>query len=91
MSYKFEKIQITPINPQGDLIAFGSLIFSGLFLGSIALHTKPDGHLNLSFPSKKVGEKNIHSFYCVDEELKNELTKAFESKAKEIKLLSYGE
>lgn len=88
---KIDKVSISVIAPRGSLVAFGQFQYGEMFCGSVGIHLRTDGHLNLSFPSRKVVEKNIQHYFPLTEELKQELTKAFEEKAKEIKLLSYEE
>jgi len=88
---KIDKVSISVIAQRGSLIAFGQFQYGDMFCGSIGIHLKADGHLNLSFPSRKLADKNIQHYFPLTEELKQELTKAFEEKAKEIKLLDYEE
>jgi len=83
---QIKDVQITPINPQGSLIAFGSCLLGNLFIGHIAIHNKPDGSIRLVFPARKVKEKNLQVFYPTTEELNKLLTEAFEEKLKELNL-----
>jgi len=83
---KLENIQITYINPQGSLIGFGSCVFEDLWIGHIAIHTKPDGSIRLVFPARKVKENNLQVFYPITDKLNKALTLAFAGKNKEINL-----
>jgi len=48
------EIQIMPVKPTGGLLAFASCVLNGqLFVGDIAIHTRPDGNdFRLVYPAK---------------------------------------
>lgn len=69
--YDFTEVRITPVTPQGGLVAFASLVINGnLYLGSIAIHTKLDGSgLRLTYPTKKAGIADRTIFHPLTPEL----------------------
>ena len=48
------EVEIIPVKPRGGLVAFASCVVNGqLYLGNIAIHTRPDGSgYRLVFPVK---------------------------------------
>ena len=71
MTYNFSEVRITPVQPQGGLRAFASLVINGnLYLGSIAIHEKLDGSgLRLTYPTKKAGIADRTIFHPLTPEL----------------------
>ena len=66
MKINITEIQIVPVKPRDGLVAFASFVLDDkLYLGSIAIFTRPDGAYRLLYPTKKVGERNIHVFYPI--------------------------
>ena len=49
-----DEVEIYPVRPRGGLVAFASCVVNGcLYLGNIAIHTRPDGSgYRLVFPVK---------------------------------------
>jgi len=48
------EVQIVPVKPAGGLVAFASCVLNGqLYVGDIAVHTRPDGSgFRLVYPAK---------------------------------------
>jgi DNA-binding cell septation regulator SpoVG len=87
MEKEILEVNITPINPKGSLLAFGSCVLNNLCLTSIAIHQRKDGKgIRIVYPARKVGDKNFNYFYPIKAELNNALTEAFDKKIKELKL-----
>lgn len=63
-------IQIYPIKPIDGLLGFASLILNHHFyLGNIAIHSRPDGSVRLSYPEKNLPNgKVIHCFHPITKE-----------------------
>ena len=64
------ELQITPVKPSDGLVGFASFVLNNeLYLGSIGIHTRLDGSgYRLTFPTKKVGEQNLHIFHPINKE-----------------------
>jgi stage V sporulation protein G len=74
MPNQLSEIQIIPIKPINGLVAFASFILDGKFyLGSIGIMTRPQGGYRLVYPSKKVGIRNINTFYPINKEVAEEI------------------
>jgi len=60
------EIQIVPIRPKDGIVAFTSFVLDGwLYLGSIAVMTRPQGGYRLIYPTKKLAERNIPLFHPI--------------------------
>lgn len=78
------EIQIIPIKPKDGLVAFASLVLNrSLYLGSIAIMTRPAGGYRLVYPTKKLGEKGINLFHPINRDfaqaIENAVLKKFEN------------
>lgn len=83
MRIKISEIQITPVKPQGGLVAFASFVLDGsLYLGSIGIVTRTNGGYRLVYPTKKIAEKNLNIFYPINKDfalaIENEVVRQFE-------------
>lgn len=77
------EVQIVPVKPQGGLVAFASCVINGqLYLGNIAIHTRPTGNeYRLVFPTKVLPNgKLIQCFHPVTHEAGELLLKEIASK-----------
>ena len=67
MKPKISEIQIIPIKPQNGLVAFASFVLdNNLYLGSIGIMTRPQGGYRLTYPTKRVGIKDLNIFYPIN-------------------------
>ena len=67
MKPKLSEIQIIPIKPQNGLVAFASFVLdASLYLDSIGIMTRPQGGYRLTYPTKKVGIKDLNIFYPIN-------------------------
>ena len=83
MTNRLSEIQIIPIKPQNGLIAFASFVLDdNLYLGSIGIFTRPEGGYRLTYPTKKIGNRNINIFHPINKNFANkietEIIKSFE-------------
>ena len=83
MKPKLSEIQIIPIKPQNGLVAFASFVLDdNLYLGSIGIFTRPEGGYRLTYPTKKIGNRNINIFHPINKNFANkietEIIKSFE-------------
>lgn len=80
------EVQIIPIKPFDGLVGFASLVLNQkLYLGSIGIHTKIDGTgYRLTYPTKKIGDKNINLYHPINREFGLEIERAVLDKAKEV-------
>lgn len=83
MKSKLTEIQIIPIKPQNGLVAFASLVLNdNLYLGSVGIMTRLNGGYRLTYPTKKIGIKDLNIFYPINkqfaEQIEKEVVKKFE-------------
>ncbi len=86
MKRKLTEIQVVPIKPQDGLIGFASVVLDdSLYLGSIGIHQRLDGAgYRLTYPTKKVGDKNLNLYHPITKELSKEIEEAVFNKFKEV-------
>lgn len=60
---KVSEVNVVPIRPKDGLVAFASCVIDdSLYLGSIAVHTRPSGGYRLVFPTKMIGDTRLNVF-----------------------------
>lgn len=85
MQKRISEIQIVPIKPQNGLVGFASFVLDGsLYLGSIAILTRPEGGYRLVYPTKKVNERNINIFHPIHKAFAQEVERAIVYKFEEV-------
>lgn len=79
------EIEITPIKPQGGLVAFASCVIDGSwYLGSIAVYTRPEGGYRLVYPTKKVDGEDVSVIHPINKEVGKKMEEEIGKKAKEL-------
>jgi stage V sporulation protein G len=83
MENKISNVQIIPIRPKEGLIGFASLIADEkIYLSSIGIYTKlKDSGYRITFPTKKVGQRNIYLHHPIDKNLSKAIEEAILEKA----------
>ncbi len=86
MENRISEVQIIPIKPKDGLIAFASILLDEkLYLSSIGLHRKLNGSgFRITYPNKRVGNRNIDIFHPINRELALEIEKTILEKATKI-------
>lgn len=85
MKPKLSEIQIIPIKPKNGLVAFASFVLGGsLYLGSIGIVTRPQGGYRLTYPTKKVGNRNINIFHPINKKFAEAIEKAVIKKFEDV-------
>jgi len=67
-----------PIKPNNGLMAFASVVIDNcLYLGSIGVYKRLDGNgYRITYPTKKVGDKNINIYHPINKEMSKAIEKA---------------
>lgn len=80
------EIQILPIKPNNGLVAFASVVFDDcLYLGSIGVYRRLDGNgLRITYPTKKIGDKNINIYHPINQETSKAIEKAIIERAEKL-------
>ena len=83
---RITEIQIIPIKPREGLVAFASVVVeNSLYLGSLGVYTRLDGSgYRITYPTKKIGEKNINIYHPINKETSKAIEEAIISEAEKI-------
>lgn len=82
---EISEIQIVPIKPQNGLVAFASFVLNNdIYLGSVGIMTRPQGGFRLTFPTKKVGNKDINIFYPINKAFAEQIERSVFKKLEEV-------
>ncbi len=74
-----------PVKPQDGLVAFASCVIEGaLYLGSIAVYTRPDGGYRLVYPTKKIGDRNLPIHHPINRNTGEEIEEAVISRLRDV-------
>jgi len=85
MNKTINEVQIIPIKAQDGLVAFASLVFDDLFIGSIGIHTRLDGNgYRLTYPTKQVGNKQLNIYHPINTQTSKTIENAIIAKYKEV-------
>lgn len=85
LNMKITEINITPVKPQGGLVAFASIVMDeNIYLGSIAVYTKTDGSYRLVYPTKIVGNRSINLFHPINRLSSKQIEDSIFKKCNEI-------
>ncbi len=69
MGVEISEIQFTPIRPKDGIVGFASFVLNGwLYLGSIAIMTRPQGGYRLLYPTRKIADRNIGVFHPIQKD-----------------------
>lgn len=78
-------VEVIAVKPKGGLIGFASVVIEdGVYLGSIAVYTRPDGSYRLLYPTKKTGSKDINIYHPINRKASEQIEKAIFKKCEEI-------
>jgi len=83
---KITEVQIIPIKPKDGLVAIASVVAdNSLYLGSVGVFTRLDGSgYRITYPTKKIGEKNINIYHPINKETSKAIEEAIISEAEKI-------
>ena len=85
MNYQITEIQILPIKPQNGLVAFASFVLNdSLYLGSIAIMTRPQGGYRLLYPTKKISARSLNIYHPINREFSEFIEKEVIMKFEEV-------
>ena len=67
---QISEVQIVPIRPKDGIVAIASFVLDGwLYLGSVAIMTRPQGGYRLLYPTKKLADRNIPIYHPIRREI----------------------
>ncbi len=85
-SIQISEINIVPIRPNEGLVAFASFVIdNNFFVSSVGVYTRLNGEgYRLTYPQRKVGEKNISVFCPINAEVGNFIEQEVNKKVNNI-------
>lgn len=86
VSMKISEVNIDLIKPKNGLIGFASLVLDQkIYLSSIGIHKKLYGSgYRLTYPSKKIGNKNFNLFHPIESSFGIEIEKLIIKEIKKV-------
>ena len=83
---KISEISIDLVKPKNGLVAFASLVIEdAIYLGNIGVIKRlDDDTYRLTYPTRKVGEKNFNIYYPINKESGQKIEKAVNKRLKEV-------
>lgn len=82
---EIKEIQIVPIKPIDGLVGFASCVFGdSIYLGNIAIHTRPNGGFRLVFPAKKISNQLLFYHNPISKGVAEMLEKVIGNKYQEV-------
>ena len=74
---KISEVNIVPIKPSSGLVAFASVVIdNSLYLGSIGVHSRLDGSYRITYPTKKIGSKELNLYHPISRDVGNLIERA---------------
>ena len=82
---KISEVQIVPVKPSDGLVAFGSIVIDeSIYLGSIGIHVRPDGSYRITYPSKRIGNRELSVYHPINKNAGLLIEKIITEKCEEI-------
>lgn len=79
------EVQLKIVKPKDGLLAFANLVLDKkIYLSSIGVFSKLEGGYRITYPTKKVGNTDLHIYHPITKELSQEIEGAIISKVKEV-------
>ncbi len=79
------EVNIIPIKPTSGLVAFASVVIdNSLYLGSIGVHSRLDGSYRITYPTKKLGSKELNLYHPISRDVGNLIEQAVVAKCQQL-------
>jgi stage V sporulation protein G len=79
------EVQIMPVKPASGLVAFASVVIDNkLYLGSIAVYKRLDVGYRITYPTKKLGERQLNIYHPINKKLGLQIELAITAKCDEL-------
>ncbi|MCC7288985.1 septation protein SpoVG family protein [bacterium] len=79
------EVNIVPIKPNDGLIAFASVVVNrSLYLGSIGVHSRPNGSYRITYPTKRLGNKELSLYHPINRDIGQQIELAVIAKCQQI-------
>lgn len=82
---RISELNIVPVKPNNGLVAFASLVIDDcLYLGSIGVHSRLDGTYRITYPTKKLGNKELNLYHPINRDLGKQIEQAVIAKCEQL-------
>lgn len=82
---KISEVNVVPIKPTNGLVAFASVVVDeSLYLGSIGIHTRPNGSFRITYPTKKVGVREMNLYHPIKQDVGKQIEQVVLEKYQQI-------
>ena len=79
------EVNIVPIKPNNGLVAFASIVIDkSLYLGSIGVHSRLDGTFRITYPTKRLGSKELNLYHPINKDVGNLIEQAVITKCEQL-------
>jgi DNA-binding cell septation regulator SpoVG len=79
------EVNIIPIKPTSGLVAFASVVIdNSLYLGSIGVHSRLDGSFRITYPTKKIGSKELNLYHPISRDVGNLIEQAVVAECQQL-------
>lgn len=86
MNTQIQDVQIVPIRERDGLVGFASFtIDNNFYMGSIGVHTRPNGGLRLLYPTSKTYNNSTRIFYPTNKTIGTAIEKAVVAKFESLR------
>lgn len=82
---RVSEVNILPIKPNDGHIAFASVVIDdGLYLGSIGVHSRLNGTFRITYPTKRLGSKELNLYHPINKDVGNLIEQAVIAKCEQL-------
>jgi len=82
---RISEVNILPVKPNSGLIAFASVVLDeSLYLGSIGVHSRLDGSYRITYPTKKLGSKELNLYHPISRDFGKQIEQAVVAKCEQL-------
>ena len=79
------EVNIVPIKPNDGLVAFASVVVDkNLYLGSIGVHSRPNGSYRITYPTKRLGNKELSLYHPINRLIAQQIEQAIVAKCEQL-------
>jgi DNA-binding cell septation regulator SpoVG len=79
------EVNIIPIKPTSGLLAFASVVIdNSLYLGSIGVYSRLDGSYRITYPTKKIGSKELNLYHPISRDVGNLIEQAVVAECQQL-------
>ena len=82
---KINEVSIEFIKPKNGLVGFASFVIEGIYYSSVGIFTRPTGGYRLTYPTKRVGNRDLHLFHPINRQTAYEIEEKILTEFKKLR------